>query len=113
MTSSFDVNQSMYSKESALSVTCLSFGPNREVSFPEAFFCNECKAYEGDMHADPMSRGKRTIRRYKRKDKHTDLNNPSNVGDQPMVYYASTKFGGTFLAGNGEIPTTGAAAGER
>jgi hypothetical protein len=96
-----------------LRVTCLSFGPNREVSFPEAFFCNECKAYEGDKHADPKSRGKRTSRRYKCKGKHTDLNNQSNAGGQPMVYYASTKFRATFFAGNGDMPTTGAAAGER
>jgi hypothetical protein len=32
-----------------------------------------------------------------------------------MVYYASTQFGATFFAGNGDMPTTGAgaAAGER
>jgi hypothetical protein len=92
-------------------VTCLSFGPNREVSFPEAFFCNECKAYEGDKHADPMSRGKRTSRRYKCKGKNTDLNNPSNVGGQPMVYCASTQFGATFFAGNGDMSKTGAGSG--
>jgi hypothetical protein len=84
--------------------------PNREVSFTEAFFCNECNAYEGDNHADLMSRGKRTSRRYKYKGKHADTSNPSNVGGQPMVYYASTKFGATTLAGNGEMPTAGAPA---
>jgi hypothetical protein len=111
MASSFDANHYMYSRESTLSVTCLSFGPNREVSFPEAFFCNECKAYEGDTHADPISMGKSTSRRYKCKGKHTDLNNPSNVGGQPMVYYASTQVGATFFAGHDEMPITGAAAG--
>jgi hypothetical protein len=109
--SSIDVNQYMYSRESTLSVTCLSFGPNREVSFPESFFCNECKAYEGDKHADPMSRVKRTSRRYKCKGKHTVLNNPSNVVGHPMVYYASTQVGATFFAGNDDMPITGAAAG--
>jgi hypothetical protein len=97
MVSSFDVNHSMYSREIILIVNCLSFGPNREVSFPEAFFCNECKAYEGDKHADPMSKVNRTSRRYKCKGKHTDLKNPSNMGGQPMVYYVSTQLGATFL----------------
>jgi hypothetical protein len=59
MDSSFDASHYIYSREITCSVPCLRSGPNIEISFPGAYFCNECKAYEGDNHAYPMGRRER------------------------------------------------------
>jgi hypothetical protein len=72
-------------------VTCLSFGPNRNLTFPHGYFCSECKAYEQDKHYNPFDRGSRLGKRYKCTANHTEVDNPSEVGGRQLSYYANTQ----------------------
>jgi hypothetical protein len=46
--SGYDASYVMYSREPTGRVVCLSFGPNRTITFPDGYFCSECKVYETD-----------------------------------------------------------------
>jgi hypothetical protein len=89
---SYDASHAMYApRESTGRVTCLSFGPNRNLNFPQGYFCSECKAYEQDTHSNPFGRGSRLGKRYKCTANHTEADNPSEVGGRQLSYYASTQ----------------------
>jgi hypothetical protein len=92
VSTSYDASHAMYSpRESIGRETCLSFGPNRNLTFPHGYFCSECKAYEQDKHSNPFGRGSRLGKRYKCTVNHTEVVNRSEVGGRQLSYYASTQ----------------------
>jgi hypothetical protein len=101
---SYDASHAMYSpRESTGRVTCLSFGPNRNLTFPLGYFCSECKAYEQDKHYNPFGRGSRLGKRYKCTANHTEVDNPSEVGVRQLSYYASTQVAGSQATTGSEV----------
>ena len=98
--SAYDSGHAMYLRESTGMVTCLSFGPNRSISYPLGFFCQECKAYEMDKHSNPFRRMKRSAKIYTFNSNHTDVDNPSQVVVDQTFCYASS------LVGISQIPTS-------
>jgi hypothetical protein len=83
----YDSTHNTYGVQSSGVISCLNAGPNRESSFPEAFFCIQCAAYEVVKHAEPTSRIKRNSRRYGCTAARTDIQSPCGMQGIPCISY--------------------------
>jgi hypothetical protein len=93
----------MSAKKGTCRVTCLSFGPDRNLTFPHGHSCSECKAYEQDKHSNPFGRCSRFRNRYNCMANHTEVDNPSEVGGRQLSYYASTQVTRSQAAAKSEV----------
>jgi hypothetical protein len=82
----------LYKRGRGSAATCLSFGANRKVDFPNCFFCNGCDLLE-DMIINSTRKGikaNRQMKKYACTGGHDDISHPVTLKNEYRVRRSAT-----------------------